>query len=75
MHVPYPLVVVYRPISSKVLDRIFYKVRTRFGSLLISAYQFRQQFAAYNTGRYALVLVADQKQFPDKAYWTPFLGR
>ena len=74
MNVQYPFVVVYRPISSKIIDRIFYKVRTRFKSHLISAYQFRQQFAAYAKGRFALVLVADQKEFPEKAYWTPFFS-
>lgn len=75
MNVPYPFVVVYRPISSKIIDRIFYKVRTRFSSHLISAYQFRQQFVNYAKGRFALVLVADQKEFPGKAYWTPFFGQ
>jgi len=74
-NIQYPFVVVYRPISSKIIDRIFYKVRTRFESHLISAYQFRQQFANYAKGRFALVLVADQKEFPEKAYWTPFFGQ
>jgi KDO2-lipid IV(A) lauroyltransferase len=75
INIQYPFVVVYRPISSKIIDRIFYKVRTRFKSHLVSAYRFRQQFAAYAKGRFALVLVADQKEFPERAYWTPFFGQ
>ncbi len=75
MNVLYPFVVVYRPISNKIIDRIFYKIRTRFASHLISAYQFRQQFADYAKDRFALVLVADQREFPEKAYWTPFFGQ
>lgn len=75
MHITYPFVVVFRPISSKIIDRIFYKVRTRFNSHLISAYRFRQEFATYAKDRFALVLVADQKEFPEKAYWTPFFGQ
>jgi KDO2-lipid IV(A) lauroyltransferase len=49
-------------------------VRSRFKSHLISAYQFKQQFTHYAKDRFALVLVADQKEFPEKAYWTPFFG-
>ena len=75
MNVQYPFLVVYKPISSKIIDRIFYKVRTRFGSHLISAYQYRQQFTPYARNTFALVLVADQNEFPEKAYWTPFFGR
>ncbi len=71
----HPFLVVYRPISNKIIDRIFYKARTRFGSHLISAYRFRQEFAPYSKKPFILVLVADQSEFPEKAYWTPFFGR
>jgi len=75
MNMQYPFVVVYRPISSKIIDRLFLHVRTRFESHLISAYRFNEQFAPYVKDRFALVLVADQKEFPEKAYWTPFFGK
>ena len=75
MNVSYPLVVVYKPIRNRLIDRIFYKVRTRFGSLLIAANNFRQEFAPFAKARFALVLVADQSEFPEKAYWTPFFGK
>ncbi len=70
-----PLLVVYKPISNKIIDRIFYKVRTRFGSHLISSDNYRQQFAPFAKHPFTLVLVADQSSFPEKAYWLPFFGK
>ncbi len=75
MNVQSPFIVVYKPISSGIMDRIFYKVRTRFGSNLISSYNFRKEFAPYMRKPFALVLVADQKEFPRNAYWTPFFSK
>ncbi len=72
----YPLVVVYMPVSNKILNRIFYKARSRFGSKLIAATQFRKEFSPYTSQRFALVLVSDQNPGgPDNAYWTDFFGK
>ncbi len=75
MNVISPFIVVYKPISDKVIDRIFYKVRTRFGSQMVSAKNYRQDFAPFAKKRFTLVLVADQSEFPEKAYWAPFFGK
>lgn len=75
MNVVYPFVVVYKHISNKIIDRIFYKVRTRFGSYMIASNNFRQEFAPFSKKPSALVLVADQSEFPEKAYWVPFFGK
>lgn len=75
MNVNYPFVVVYKPISNKVIDRIFYKARTRFKSHMIASNNFRQEFAPFSRDRFILVLVADQSEFPEKAYWLPFFGK
>ncbi len=71
----YPFVVVYKPISNKIIDRIFYKMRTRFGSHMVAANHYRQEFAPFAKDRFLLVLVADQSEFPEKAYWVPFFGK
>lgn len=71
----YPLLVVYKPISNKIIDRIFYKTRTRFGSHMISSKNYRHEFAPYAKNPFVLVLVADQSEFPEKAYWAPFFGK
>ncbi len=75
-NVNYPLVVVYMPISNKVLDRVFIKARKRFGSLLVRATRYRQDFSKYNRDRFALVLVGDQNPGgPENAYWADFFGK
>lgn len=71
----YPLLVVYKPIYNQVINRLFYKVRTRFGSNMLSAYNFKKEFAPFMRKPFTLVLVADQKTFPRQAYWMPFFGK
>jgi KDO2-lipid IV(A) lauroyltransferase len=75
MNILLPFAVVYRPLSNKVMDRVLYKVRSRFNSLMISAYNFRNEFAPFVNKRFLLVLVADQREFPQKACWAPFFGK
>lgn len=72
----YPFVVVYMPLSNKVFDRLIYQLRSRFGTLLIPATEFRRNFHQYVHSQYSLILVADQNPGgPDQAYWTPFFGK
>lgn len=74
--VAYPIVLVYMPIENKVFDRLFRKIRERFGTHLVAATRFRNEFFPYSKGRYALGLVADQNPgSPEHAYWTDFFGR
>lgn len=71
-----PCVGVYMPISNKVLDRIMLKLRSRFGTILISATGFKTEYAAYAHKQHAIILGADQK--PGKfsfAYWVDFFGK
>lgn len=77
--IPHKVAVVYMPIQSKTLDRLFLRLRTRAGSGLIPA----TPSEAYRTGlrqlrehRYALILAADQSPGdPAKAYWLNFLNQ
>ncbi|MBG9376206.1 lipid A biosynthesis acyltransferase [Panacibacter sp. DH6] len=74
--ITYPIVLVYMPIENKVFDRLFKKIRERFGTNLVAATRFRKEFLPYAKQRYALGLVADQNPGgPDIAYWTDFFGR
>jgi KDO2-lipid IV(A) lauroyltransferase len=71
-----PFLVVYMPIASKAVNRVFMKLRSRFGSNLIAATKFKKEFTPYAREQYSLVLVGDQNPGgPDKAYWTSFFGR
>ena len=72
----YPFVVVYMPIENKILNKLFYNMRKRFGSHLVAATDFRREFFPLSKKRYCLALVGDQNPgSPDSAYWTPFFGR
>jgi KDO2-lipid IV(A) lauroyltransferase len=72
----FPFVVVYMPLSNKIFDKLVYRLRTKFGTLLVPATEFRRDFHKYIHSEYALILVADQNPGgPDKAYWTPFFGK
>lgn len=72
----FPILVVYMPILNKAVNKIFYKLRTRFGSKLIAATNFRRDFMPYSKQRFSIVFVADQNSgTPDLAYWAKFFGR
>lgn len=73
---PYPFVVVYMPIANKAFDRMIYRIRTRYGAILIPAGSFRTSFHQYVHDRYALALAADQNPGnPMAAYWISFMGK
>lgn len=75
-NVDYPFLVVYQPIENKAINKIFYKLRSRFGTHLIAANQFRKEFAAFTKDKYVLILVADQNPSNiGNAYWLDFLGK
>lgn len=75
-HSKFPFVGVYMPIKNKALNRIFYNLRGRYGTILVPATDFKKNFRNYVSGRYALGLVADQNPGnPTSAYWLPFFGK
>lgn len=74
--VKYLFLVVYMPLSSKIMDRLFYKLRSRSGSILLSATKMRQSILPYRDQQYILTLAADQRPGdPAKAWWFDFLGK
>jgi KDO2-lipid IV(A) lauroyltransferase len=76
LSIPYKFLVVYMPIANKAIDRIFYKMRTRGKTVLLSAFQMRKDMMQHRNSLYALALAADQNPSrADKAYWLNFFGR
>jgi KDO2-lipid IV(A) lauroyltransferase len=73
----YPFIGVYMPLSNKYFDRLILNMRKRYGSIMISATNFRNQFRDHaSKGPYALALAADQNAGnPLSAYWVPFFGQ
>lgn len=72
----YPFLVVYMPIGSKLIDRLFKHFREKMGSKLLSATNMRNEIIPYRNEQYLLALVADQNPgLPEKSYWVNFFGR
>jgi len=74
--VRYPFLVVYMPITSKAVDRLFRHFRERSGSRLIPANDIRNSIAPWLSRQYLIALVADQNPSdPRRCYWFPFLNK
>lgn len=72
----YKVLVVYMPIASKALDRVFIRLRTRFDAKMIGATSFLKDFKPYSKERTCLIFVADQNAGRyNLAYWLPFFGK
>ncbi|MCO5238171.1 MAG: lysophospholipid acyltransferase family protein [Chitinophagaceae bacterium] len=73
---PYSFLVVYMPIGSKIIDRLFKYFREKTGSILLPATDMRNAMIPYRNQQYMMGLVADQNPGnPAKAYWVKFFGR
>ena len=73
---PYPFLGVYMPITNKNFDRMFRKLRSRFGTILIPATDMRKAMLPYRNEVYLLGLVADQVPGDvQRAYWIDFFGK
>ncbi len=72
---PIPFVGIYMPLNNKIFDRIFLKMRGKFGSNLVSAQQFKHKRNEVFRERYMLALAADQNPGnPANSYWIKFMG-
>ncbi len=71
-----PLLGVYMPLQNKVMDRIFLKLRSRTGTILIPATDMRRQMMNHRSSIYLLGLVADQVPGSvQNAWWLNFFNR
>lgn len=65
---------VYIPISNPSLNRVFKKLRSRSGAVLLDAARMTREFMPYRRSMYCLGLIADQSPGRvDKAKWFYFL--
>lgn len=73
---PYKFLTVYMPINSKAIDRLFIKLRTKTGAIMLPATKMRTAMLPFRNEKYLMALVADQNPgIPSKAYWFNFFGR
>ncbi len=71
-----PFAGIYMPITNKSLDRIFYNFRKRYGTILISATEYKNTVHPVFSHQYTFGLAADQNPGdPANAYWLNFFGK
>jgi Kdo2-lipid IVA lauroyltransferase/acyltransferase len=76
MNTRIPFIGVYMRISNKAIDRLFYNLRSKKGTVLVAAQEFRNRMHQVFTTQYSLGLAADQNPgVPSTAYWLMFFGR
>jgi len=64
------------PISNKIVDKIFMKVRSKTGGVMLPATGMRNAIIPYRSSTYMLALVADQNPgTPANAFWFNFFGK
>ncbi len=69
----HPLLGVYMPLKNKAIDRIFRKLRSKTGTILLPATDMRRSMLPYRDKQYLLGLVADQvPPNVQQAYWLNF---
>ena len=76
MNLKIPFVGVYMPVANKIFNRIFYDIRKRYGTILISAWEFSSKMHSVFSDQYILALAADQNPSnPSKGVWLNFFSR
>lgn len=75
-NIPQKLLTVYMPIESPLFEKVFLKVRSITGAVLLPATKMRTAILPWRNTKYSLGLVADQSPGdPQKAYWLRFFGQ
>jgi KDO2-lipid IV(A) lauroyltransferase len=76
MNIRFPFLAVYIPLANKHFERLFLKLRSRFGTIMLRATQMREDFLPYRNTQYLLGLAADQSPGdPKNAWWFNFFGK
>lgn len=71
-----PFVGAYMPLKNKVMNRFFYNLRSRYGTLLVSATNMREDMLPYRNMQYMIGLATDQNPgHPASGYWFTFFNR
>ncbi len=66
---------VYMPIKNKAVDRLFIRLRSRTGTILLPATDMRSAMVPWRNAQYVLGLVADQAPGDvSRAYWLNFFN-
>ena len=71
-----PSYAIYMPIKNKAMERLFLKIRERYGTIFIKATEFREKREEIFKERFAFFLAADQNPGdPTNAYWQNYFSK
>lgn len=76
LEIPSQLYVIYHPLANKYMDRLVYKMRTRFKTRLIAMQDTFKVMVSKRSELNTTAFIADQTPSnAEKAYWTTFLNQ
>jgi len=71
-----PSFAIYMPIKNKAVEKLFLKIRERYGTKFIDATEFREKREEIFSKQFAFFLAADQNPGnPSSAYWQNFFSK
>ena len=71
-----PFIGVYMIISNKAINKIFFDLRSKKGTVLVSTHEFKNRMHQLLAHQYSIGLAADQNPGkPENAYWLNFFNR
>ncbi len=74
-HIKIPFIGVVANIENAALNKIYFKFRAKYGTILIPNSSFQRQMVELMKHQYSLCLAADQNTNPHKAYWLNFFNK
>ncbi len=73
---PYTFLGIYTHLSSPVMERLVFKLRSRFGSVLLRAGHIKEKMKNWHHKQYLMGLGADQSPSnPNEALWLTYLNQ
>lgn len=71
-----PWVAIYLRIQAKPIDRLFLKIRSKFGATMVEKHNYQTRMPQLMKSQYALGLIADQNPGQVKhSFWLNFFGK
>jgi KDO2-lipid IV(A) lauroyltransferase len=66
---------VYGTVENKLFERILLKLRSKYGTILVSTVDFKNRMQEITSKQYCMYLLADQNPLPHNSIWINFFGK
>jgi len=74
-HMRIPWIGIYQPIGNSAMNKLFFKMRSRYHSKLISTKDFKNVMHTLFKSQYSIGLAGDQNTNPTSGYWLYFFSK